>query len=130
MRKWLLALIILVPIIEIWGVLQVADLIGGWNTFMLLMLISIIGVVTMMLEIKRVLFEAKHQLAHGQIPGRSFINGVCVCLGGFLLIIPGFFSDIFGLILLLPFTRPLLEAYILKWIEKSMRNGRFTLRRF
>lgn len=130
MRKWLIALIILLPIIEIWGILQVGDLIGGWNTFLLLILIGFIGLTAMMLEIKRVWQQAQHQMAKGQIPGRSFINGLCVCVGGILLLLPGFFSDILGLILLLPFTRPLLEGFILKWIERSMRSGRFTLRRF
>lgn len=116
--------------VEIWGILQVGDLIGGWNTFMLLLFISFIGIVATMLEIKRVWSVAKNQMEKGQIPGRSFINGLCVCIGGILLLLPGFFSDILGLILLLPFTRPLLEGYILKWIERRMRSGRFTLRRF
>lgn len=124
-------LIIVLPILEIWGILLVGDWIGGWNTFMLLLFVGFIGAFTALMEIRKVSDQARRQLNQGQIPGRSFINGVCVLLGGLLLLIPGFISDIFGILLLLPFTRPLFQAYILKWIEKRMRNGSFfTIRRF
>ena len=130
MRKWIVGLIILLPIIEIWGILQVGDWIGGWNTFVLLLCMSLFGAVATLLEGKKVWLEAQRQMSTGQIPGRSFINGVCILAGGILLLIPGFLSDIVGLILLLPFTRPILEGFILKWIEKNMRNGKFTINRF
>lgn len=129
MRKWIW-LIIVLPVLEIWGILLVGDWIGGWNTFMLLLLSACIGALTALMEIRKVSEHARRQLSQGQIPGRSFINGVCVLLGGVLLLVPGFISDIFGILLLLPFTRPLFQAYILSWIEKRMRNGSFTIRRF
>ena len=128
MRKWIIALVILLPIIEIWGILQVGDWIGGWNTFMLLIFMSLFGAFATLLEGKKVWLEARRQMSTGQIPGRSFINGVCILLGGILLLIPGFFSDIIGLMLLLPFTRPIFEGVILNWIEKSMRNGNFIIK--
>ena len=131
MRKnWMFGLVVLLPIIEIWGILQVGDWIGGWNTFVLLLGMSLFGAVATLLEGKKVWLEAQRQMSTGQIPGRSLINGVCILVGGILLLIPGFLSDIVGLILLLPFTRPILEGFILKWIEKNMRNGKFTINRF
>lgn len=130
MRKWIIGIIIFLPVIEIWGILQVGDWIGGWNTFMLLLCMSLFGAVATLLEGKKVWLEAQRQMNTGQIPGRSLVKGVCIILGGVLLLIPGFLSDIVGLILLLPFTRPIFEQFILTWIEKSMRNGKFTINRF
>lgn len=130
MRNWIVVLIILAPILEILGILQVGDWIGGWNTFVLLLLIGALGAFTALMEIRKVMEQARHQMNQGQIPGRSFINGVCILVGGVLLLIPGFISDIFGILLLLPFTRPLFQGVILKWIEKRMRNGSFTIRRY
>lgn len=129
MKKWIFGIIILLPIIEIWGILFVSDLIGGWNTFMLLLCLSLLGAFATLMEGKKVWIQAQRQMSTGQIPGRSFINGVCVLLGGLLLLIPGFISDILGIILLVPFTRPIFEGLILKWIERSMRNGNFIIRR-
>jgi len=130
MRKWLPAILILFPLIEIWGILLVGDWIGGWNTFSLIILLSGIGALAAIFEGRKVLMQARMQMNQGQIPGRSFVNGVCILIGGILLIIPGFVSDIFGILLLLPFTRKIFEGIILKWIEAAMNNGKFIMRRY
>lgn len=130
MRKWLPVILILFPVIEIWGILLVGDWLGGWNTFSLILLISGIGAIAAIYEGRKVLEQARLQMSHGQIPGRSFVNGVCILVGGLLLIIPGFFSDIVGILLLIPFTRRFFEGIILKWIEAAMNSGKFVMRRY
>ncbi|RJE91106.1 FxsA family protein [Paenibacillus sp. 1011MAR3C5] len=130
MYRWILAAIIVVPIIEIWGILRMGDWIGGWNTFLLILVLSAAGAFVAQFEGRKVWIEAQRQMQSGQIPGRAMIDGICVLLGGLLLLIPGFFSDLVGIIMLLPFTRPLFRNMILQWLEKRMRNGDFTIRRF
>ncbi|MFF2888838.1 FxsA family protein [Paenibacillus sp. NPDC057967] len=130
MYRWILAAIIIVPIIEIWGILRMGDWIGGWNTFLLILVLSAAGALVAQFEGRKVWVEAQRQMQSGQIPGRAMIDGICVLLGGLLLLLPGFFSDLFGIIMLLPFTRPLFRNMILQWLEKRMRNGGFTIRRF
>ncbi|MFC6331648.1 FxsA family protein [Paenibacillus septentrionalis] len=130
MKKWIPAFIILFPLLEIWGILLVGDWIGGWNTFTLMIFLSSIGAIAAIYEGRKVLYQARIQMNQGQIPGRSFVNGVCVLAGGLLLLLPGFISDIAGILLLVPFTRRMFEGIILKWIEAAMNSGRFTMRRF
>lgn len=130
MKKWLPAIIILYPLIEIWGILIVGDWIGGWNTFSLMILISLVGAIAALYEGRKVMQQARMQMNGGQIPGRSFVNGVCVLAGGLLLLLPGFISDIIGVLLIVPFTRRIFEGLILKWIEAAMNSGRFMMRRF
>jgi len=130
MRKWWPVVFVLYPLLEICSLLLVGDWIGGWNTFSLMILISLIGAFAALYEGRKVMQQARMQMNGGQIPGRSFVNGVCVLAGGLLLLIPGFISDIVGVLLILPFTRRIFEGIILKWIEAAMNSGRFIMRRF
>ena len=130
MYKWLLALLLIAPAAELWGILLVGDWLGGWTTFWIIIAIGAAGAYFAMLEGKRVWLEARRQLQMGQPPGRTLLDGICVLAGGLLLLIPGFFSDLIGLALLIPFTRYYFRQFMLKWIEKKMNNGHFTIRRF
>ncbi|MCM3632514.1 MULTISPECIES: FxsA family protein [Paenibacillus] len=130
MKKWLPAIIIIYPLIEIWGMLLVGDWIGGWNTFTLMIMISVIGAAAAIYEGRKVMQIARGQMNVGQIPGRALVNGVCVLAGALLLLIPGFISDIAGVLLIIPLTRRIFEGIILKWIEAGINNGRFMFRRF
>jgi UPF0716 protein FxsA len=130
MNKWLLAAFIVIPIIELWGILQVGDLIGGWTTFFVLILMGLVGSYMARAEGRKVWAEAQRQMQAGQIPGQTMLDGLCVLIGGLLLLMPGFFSDIVGITLLFPLTRPFYRAYMLGWIEKRMRNGNFKIGRF
>ncbi|MFF2480603.1 FxsA family protein [Paenibacillus sp. NPDC058071] len=130
MAKWIIAAVVLIPALELWSILQVGQRLGGWTTFWLIVLISLLGAYLAQAEGRKVWVEAQRQLQAGQIPGRSMLDGLCVLAGGLMLFIPGFFSDIFGLTLLLPLTRPFYRQLLLRWIEKRMRNGSFTIRRY
>ncbi|MFD0588356.1 FxsA family protein [Paenibacillus sp. GCM10027627] len=131
MYKWLLALFLIVPVVELWGILQMGDWIGGWNTFFILIGTGFAGAYFARLEGRKVWLEAQRQMQVGQMPGRALIDGLCVLLGGLLLLIPGFFSDLLGLALLLPITRPIFRHIVLQWLEKKMKSGDgFTIRRF
>ncbi|MNF06723.1 phage T7 F exclusion suppressor FxsA [compost metagenome] len=58
------------------------------------------------------------------------LDGLCVLIGGIMLLIPGFFSDVIGIMLLLPITRPVFRNWMLSWIEKRLRSGNFRIGRF
>lgn len=130
MYKWILAAFLIVPVVELWGILQVGEWLGGWNTFLIILLISATGAYFARSEGRKVWMEAQRQLQQGQMPGRALIDGICVLLGGLLLLTPGFFSDLIGIVMLLPVTRPLFRQMVLQWLEKRLRNGSFTIRRF
>ncbi|MEK3881735.1 FxsA family protein [Paenibacillus sp. PL2-23] len=130
MYKWLLAAFLIVPVVELWSILQIGDWLGGWNTFFIIVAMGALGAYFARAEGRKVWREAQLQLQSGQMPGRAIIDGVIVFAGGLLLLTPGFFSDILGLLLLLPITRPFFRHMVLQWLEKRIRNGSFTIRRF
>ncbi len=130
MYKWLLAVFIVVPIVELWGIFQVGSWIGGWNTFFILILMGLAGAYLARTEGRRVWGEAQRQMQAGQIPGQTLLDGLCVLAGGILLLMPGFISDIVGITLLIPASRIYYRQIMLQWIEKRMRNGNFRIGRF
>ena len=122
-------LILVIFVIEVFGITLVSSWIGGGYTLLLIVLTSLLGVAIARFEGMKVLEDAKRQMGEGKVPGRTFIDGICVLLGGWLLILPGFITDIIGFTLAFPLTRPLYRWLILMWIMKKMQNGRFTIYR-
>ncbi|MWV44016.1 membrane protein FxsA [Paenibacillus sp. HJL G12] len=129
MWKWLLAVIIIVPAVEIYGFDWVASRVGGGNTFLLAILTSAIGMLMMRFEGRKVLEDSRARMNSGQVPGRSLVDGLCVFIGGILLVIPGFVTDIIGFTMVFPLTRPLYRFLILKWLERKMKKGNITIHR-
>ncbi|GAC40894.1 FxsA family protein [Paenibacillus popilliae] len=121
----ILIVLTIIPALEIYGFLLVSGWIGGWNTFLLILLTSVIGAIIARYEAAQVWGDAKKQLQARQVPGRAVIDGLCIFAGGVLLLTPGFFTDIAGFTLVFPLTRPLYRHYLLKWIEKKMKDGSF-----
>lgn len=121
----ILIVLTIIPALEIYGFLLVSGWIGGWNTFLLILLTSVIGAIIARYEAAQVWGEAQKQLQARQVPGRAVIDGLCILAGGVLLLTPGFFTDIVGFTLVFPLTRPLYRHYLLKWIEKKMKDGSF-----
>lgn len=129
MLKWIVLAIIIIPAVEIFGFNWVADRIGGTNTLFLTIMTSVIGIVMMRFEGRKVLQNSKFQMDSGQIPGRNMVDGLCIFTGGILLVLPGFVTDIIGFTMVFPLTRPLYRFIILKWIKKKIDNGNMTIHR-
>lgn len=108
---------------ELAGIVVMSNWIGGGATFGLLLLGAVIGAWLLQSEGRKAWQEAGRLMREGQPPGQAVLNGLCVMLGGILLIVPGFLSDIVGLTLLLPFTRPLYRAWMFLWLERRFRSG-------
>ena len=67
------------------------------------------------------------QLARGQMPTETLIDGVLVLIGGILLLLPGFISDVIGLIFLIPYTRMILRHLLKCWLWALISSGRIQL---
>lgn len=129
MRKWIAVLIVLFPIVEFWGYVEVGGRLGVGRTIFLTVATSIIGGLMMQFEGSKVMADAKSQMNGGQIPGRTMLDGMCVFFGGILLLIPGFVTDIIGFTMVFPLTRLIYRKLLLKWIEKKMKDGSITFHR-
>ncbi|GIP55334.1 MULTISPECIES: FxsA family protein [Paenibacillus] len=126
MRKWIAVLIVVVPIVEFWGYVEVAERLGVGKTIFLTLATSVIGGLMMQFEGRKVLADAKAQMNGRQIPGKTMIEGMCVFGGGILLLIPGFVTDIIGFTMVFPLTRPLYRLLLMKWIGKKIKDGSIT----
>src|SRR3954452_382894 len=105
---WLVALALLVvPIVEIFVIIQVGQVIGGWPTVGLLIIESALGAWLVKREGRRAWNALQSALQTGRMPGRELTDGALVLIGGTLLLTPGFVTDIFGFFFILPFTRPI-----------------------
>ncbi|HSH60374.1 MAG TPA: FxsA family protein [Acidimicrobiales bacterium] len=99
----LLALLFLVvPFLELFVIIQVGQAVGAGWTIGVLVLVSIMGAWMMKREGIGVLRRARARIGAGEVPGNELTDGVFILLAGALLLTPGFLTDIFGILLLLP----------------------------
>ena len=109
-RRWLpvllAAVFIGVPLLEIFVLVQVGQVIGAWWTILLLVLASVVGAWLVRREGGRAWRALTTALHTGRMPHRELADGALVLIGGTLMLTPGFVTDAVGVLLILPFTRP------------------------
>ena len=110
----LVALFIAVPIAELAVIIQVGEAIGVWWTIAILVADSVLGSLLMRSQGRAVWRRFNTALQSGRPPAREVADGVLVIFGGALLLTPGFITDIFGLLLLLPPTRAVIRRVFLR----------------
>jgi UPF0716 protein FxsA len=117
----LIALFIVVPLAELYVILKVGDAIGVVWTILLLAADSVLGSLLLKSQGRAVWRRFNAGLAEGRLPHREVLDGVLVIFGGAFLITPGFITDIVGLFLLLPPTRPLARRVLARRLAGSVR---------
>lgn len=110
----LFVIFVVVPIAEIYVLLQIGHAIGALPTIALLIADSVLGAALMRSQGRAAWLRFNAALAEGRVPGREVIDGALVILGGALLLTPGFLSDVLGLVLLLPPTRAIVRRVLLR----------------
>mgnify|MGYP001227444452 FL=1 len=103
----LLLLLVIVPIIEIYLFIKVGLYIGAFNTILLILLTAIIGIMYARYEGFNTLRSGMSQLIKNQMPVYEIISGAALAFAALLLILPGFATDLVGLLLIFPPTRKL-----------------------
>ena len=98
-------LFLLVPLVEIYLLIQVGQVIGaGWTIF-LVVLTAVIGVALLKVQGLSTLQRAQQKIDANELPAREMLEGMGLLVAGALLLTPGFFTDAFGFLLLFPPTR-------------------------
>jgi UPF0716 protein FxsA len=110
----LVLLFIVVPIAELFVIIQVGQAIGVWWTIGILIADSILGSVLMRSQGRIAWRRFNEAIQAGRVPAREVVDGALVIFGGALLLTPGFLTDILGLVLLLPPTRAIVRAILLR----------------
>jgi UPF0716 protein FxsA len=118
----LVVLFIVVPIAEIYVIIQVGELIGVWPTLALLLADAVLGSMLLRHQGRSAWRRFNEAIAAGRFPGREVVDGVLIVIGGTLLLTPGFISDVFGAFLLIPPTRA-----IARRVLRRVTVGRFAV---
>ena len=125
LRMWVLvAVFVIVPILEIYVIIQVGQVIGPWWTILLLILDSIFGAWLIGREGRRAWQALNTAMASRQMPARELADGALILVGGTLMLSPGFVTDILGILLILPFTRPLARRGLTRVVTRRILDGR------
>ncbi len=103
-----LFMLLLLPVLELALLIQVGSAIGVLPTLGLIILSAVLGILLLRVAGLATAWRARERLARGELPEREMFDGLLLALGGLLLLLPGFISDIFGLLCVLPFSRHLL----------------------
>lgn len=112
MVLFLVALFIVIPLVEIAVIIQVGDWLGIVNTIGLLILVSVAGAWLVKRQGLGVLRRIGEQRQAGQVPAAAVFDGALILVAGALLLFPGFVTDVFGLLLLLPPVRAGVRAFL------------------
>ena len=111
--------IILVPIVEIYLFIKIGSQIGALITILLIFLTAVTGILYARYEGLNSLRSGFSQLIKNEIPAYEMISGAAIAFAAFLLIIPGFATDLIGFIIIFPLTRKLLFKKIAKKFEEN-----------
>ena len=113
-RPLLFFLFLVVPIAELYVLIQIGQAIGALPTIALLIADSIIGAALMRSQGRAAWMHFNAALSEGRPPGREVMDGALVIFGGALLLTPGFLSDILGVLLLAPPTRAVIRRLLVQ----------------
>jgi UPF0716 protein FxsA len=123
----LFLLFVVVPLVELYVIIQVGQEIGAVWTIVLLLAISVIGAWLAKREGLGVFRRIKAQVDAGKVPGAELVDAFLILLAGALLLTPGFVTDVLGIALLLPPTRALIRRAVRKYFQsRADRVRRWT----
>ncbi len=118
---WLLVLaFVVMPLAEIYVLIQVGQVIGAWWTIGLLVADSILGSWLIKREGGRAWQALRTALQGGRMPARELADGALILVGGTLMLSPGFVTDVFGIVLILPFTRPVARRLLTRVVAQRL----------
>ena len=116
-------LFVVVPFVELFILIRVGQTVGALPTIAALVVVSVVGAWLVKREGLGVLRRAQARVDAGQVPGVELIDGVLILFAGALLLTPGFMTDVFGLLLLLPPFRAALRGRTRRYLTRRATFG-------
>jgi UPF0716 protein FxsA len=111
---------LIVPVLEIYLLIQVGQVIGALWTVFFVVLTAVIGIRLLKVQGLSTLSRAQQKMSSGQMPAEEMLEGMGLIVAGAFLLTPGFFTDTIGFLLLFPPTRAWIVALI---VQKVMTSG-------
>ncbi len=119
----LLVVMILVPVMELYLLIEIGKHIGVMATVGIIVLTGLIGAYLVRNQGFMMLRKIRNDLHQNILPGDSLLQGVIILAGGIFLITPGFITDIAGFIFLIPVSRQIVKKYLLAWLKEKINSS-------
>ena len=110
----IISLVVVLPLVELYVIVQVGHQMGLVPTIALLIVVSAIGTSLVKREGLKVFRDFTGAIQRGEEPSTQIVHGVCILAAGVFLLAPGFISDVLAITLLLPPTRSLIAMVVLR----------------
>jgi len=126
----LLLLFTIIPAVELFILFKVGALIGAAPTIALIILTGMAGAYLAKTQGLDLVSRIQNELNQGRLPTEELLDGAMILGGGILLLTPGFITDLFGFVLLVPPTREIFKKLVRSWMKYYIDQGQITIRRF
>ena len=117
--------ILLIPIVEIYLFIKIGSQIGAFNTIILVIITAIVGIYYVKYEGLNTLRSAVKQVVKNEVPIYEIISGAALAFAALLLILPGFATDVLGLLIIFPITRKIIFKKYTKKQSKNFIEGEY-----
>lgn len=125
--KWLILAFIAIPTSELALLIYSGKTLGLFPTIAIILITGVGGAYLAKRQGLKAWNELRNRMATMETPGNALIDSVCIFFGGILLVMPGFITDIAGLMLMFKGPRNIIRPFIQKWIYNKMKNGRIVM---
>jgi len=120
----------LIPVLELYLLIKIGSVIGGFNTILLVILTGFTGAWLARMEGMNTMMKLRMNLQQGLMPAEELIDAVIIFAAGVVLLTPGLITDIFGLALLWPVTRNKFKRILRKKFDEMQLQGNVNITRF
>ena len=120
----------LIPVIELYLLIKVGSVIGGFNTILLVILTGFAGAWLARMEGMHTMIKVRTNLQQGLVPAEDLLDALIIFIAGLVLITPGLMTDIFGLMLLWPVTRNRFKRFLRRKFDEMQARGNINITRF
>ena len=120
----------LVPVLELYVLLEAGRQIGIGATILLILLTGVSGAYLARSQGFDLISRIQRELNQGRVPTEDLTDGIMILAGGLLLLTPGFCTDLLGFCLLTPATRTVFKTWLKKWFNRKISRGEIHFRRY
>ncbi|MBS3995143.1 MAG: FxsA family protein [Alkaliphilus sp.] len=123
----LILLFTMTPVVELAILFKINEYIGLGYTIAIVLLTGLVGAYMAKSQGRAILSRIRLEMQEGRMPGDELLNGLCVLVGGVLLLTPGILTDSLGFILVFPITRQMMKIHIKRKLKDMIEEGKVNL---
>lgn len=120
----LILLFTIVPLVELAILFKLNTYIGFFSTIGIVIFTGVLGAYLAKSQGREILFRIRHEMQDGRLPGDQLINGLCVLVGGAMLLTPGILTDMAGFTLVIPMTREFVKGFVKDKLQRMVDEGK------